>query len=60
MWEQGEVKEFGEPWELLGEMNEASRGGWFRGMVAGTGAENEIKLTQASRELYESRRRNIG
>ncbi|KAF9106139.1 hypothetical protein BGX29_010389 [Mortierella sp. GBA35] len=58
--DQGEVMEFGEPWELLDETNEASRGGWFRGMVAGTGAENEVKLTQAARELYESRRRTVG
>ncbi|KAG0080076.1 Multidrug resistance-associated protein 4 [Podila epicladia] len=41
--DQGQVMEFGEPWELLQLEN-----GWFRGMVAGTGAENEAVLTKPS------------
>ncbi|KAG0084494.1 hypothetical protein BGZ93_001203 [Podila epicladia] len=49
--DQGQVMEFGEPWELLQEEK-----GWFRGMVAGTGAENEAALTKVAKDLWESRR----
>ncbi|KAG0374142.1 hypothetical protein BGX24_010791 [Mortierella sp. AD032] len=54
--DQGEVKEFGEPWELLDEGNEKCCG-WLKGMVAGTGPENESKLRGVAKELYETRRR---
>ncbi|KAF9126806.1 hypothetical protein BGW39_006340 [Mortierella sp. 14UC] len=54
--DQGEVKEFGEPWELLDERNERCCG-WVKGMVAGTGPENEAKLVGVARELYEARHR---
>ncbi|KAI9241284.1 MAG: P-loop containing nucleoside triphosphate hydrolase protein [Podila humilis] len=48
--DQGQVMEFGEPWELL-----QVEKGWFRGMVAGTGPENEAALTKVAKELWESR-----
>ncbi|KAK5829384.1 P-loop containing nucleoside triphosphate hydrolase protein [Linnemannia elongata] len=54
--DQGEVKEFGEPWELLDETSSLNQG-WLKGMIAGTGPENEGKLTRIARELYESRHR---
>jgi ATP-binding cassette subfamily C (CFTR/MRP) protein 4 len=54
--DQGEVKEFGEPWELLDERNEKCCG-WLKGMVAETGPENEAKLVGVAREMYENRRR---
>ncbi|OAQ25700.1 P-loop containing nucleoside triphosphate hydrolase protein [Linnemannia elongata AG-77] len=54
--DQGEVKEFGEPWELLDETSSLNQG-WLKGMVAGTGPENEGKLTRIARELYKSRHR---
>ncbi|KAG0027434.1 hypothetical protein BGZ81_005634 [Podila clonocystis] len=48
--DQGQVMEFGEPWELL-----QLEKGWFRGMVAGTGPENEAALTKVAKDLWESR-----
>ncbi|KAF9904913.1 hypothetical protein EC991_002213 [Linnemannia zychae] len=55
--DQGEVKEFGEPWELLDEENEKCCG-WLKGMVAGTGPENENKLVGVAKEMYETHRRS--
>ncbi|KAF9566218.1 hypothetical protein EC968_003800 [Mortierella alpina] len=52
--DQGQVMEIGEPWELLNE-DFAVGNGWLRGMVAGTGPENETKLRLAAKELWESR-----
>ncbi|KAF9284960.1 hypothetical protein BGZ68_004271 [Mortierella alpina] len=52
--DQGQVMEIGEPWELLNE-SFATGNGWLRGMVAGTGPENEAKLRLAAKELWESR-----
>ncbi|KAF9951457.1 hypothetical protein BGZ72_007038 [Mortierella alpina] len=52
--DQGRVVEIGEPWELLDE-EFAVGSGWLRGMVAGTGPENEAKLRLAAKELWESR-----
>ncbi|KAF9968069.1 hypothetical protein BGZ70_006870 [Mortierella alpina] len=52
--DQGQVMEIGEPWELLNE-DFAVGHGWLRGMVAGTGPENEAKLRLAAKELWESR-----
>ncbi|KAG9073180.1 hypothetical protein KI688_000967 [Linnemannia hyalina] len=52
--DQGEVKEFGEPWELLDETSSLNQG-WLKGMVAGTGPENEGELTRIAKELYDSR-----
>ncbi|KAF8972820.1 Multidrug resistance-associated protein 6, partial [Haplosporangium bisporale] len=48
--DQGQIMEFGEPWELL-----QVEKGWLRGMVAGTGPENEAALTKVAKELWESR-----
>ncbi|KAF9378719.1 hypothetical protein CPB97_009391 [Podila verticillata] len=53
--DQGEVVEFGEPWELLREDKKGSGGGWFKSMVAGTGPENEAVLTKAAKDLWASR-----
>ncbi|KAG0330085.1 hypothetical protein BG004_002186, partial [Podila humilis] len=64
--DQGEVMEFGEPWELLdvpagvetkpdratGQMGQ----GWLRRMVADTGAENEAALRLVAKEQWERRR----
>ncbi|KAF9934457.1 hypothetical protein FBU30_001950 [Linnemannia zychae] len=52
--DHGEVMEFAEPWELLDVKNEKCKR-WFKGMVAGTGPENEAKLTAVAKELYENR-----
>ncbi|KAF8937561.1 hypothetical protein BGZ47_008970 [Haplosporangium gracile] len=56
--DQGEVKEFGEPWELLDDASTLNHG-WLKEMVAGTGPENEGKLTQIAKDLFDSRRRVV-
>ncbi|KAI1315964.1 hypothetical protein EDD11_010603 [Mortierella claussenii] len=53
--DQGRVVEFGEPWELLRNEGEQSGSGWLKGMVEGTGPENEVKLRQAAKEQWERR-----
>ncbi|ORZ08815.1 P-loop containing nucleoside triphosphate hydrolase protein [Lobosporangium transversale] len=63
--DQGEVVEFGEPWELLKDdahngMTSNNKGrGWLKGMVEGTGPENEAKLKQAAKEHWEKHNNSI-
>ncbi|KAG0024690.1 hypothetical protein BGZ81_007625 [Podila clonocystis] len=48
--DHGKVVEFGEPWELLQEDQ-----GWLKGMIAGTGPENEAALTKVAKDLWAGR-----
>ncbi|KAF9970265.1 hypothetical protein BGZ73_007064 [Actinomortierella ambigua] len=52
--DQGEVKEFDEPWVLL--QKPEGPDSWLRRMVADTGAENEAALRKVAREEWERRR----
>ncbi|KAG0267214.1 hypothetical protein DFQ27_008995 [Actinomortierella ambigua] len=51
--DQGEVKEFDEPWVLL--QKPEGPDAWLRRMVADTGAENEAALRKVAREEWERR-----
>ena len=51
--DQGRVMEFDEPWALLNNNDLAQTGGWLKGMVAGTGPENEAALRQLAKEQWE-------
>ncbi|KAG0249504.1 hypothetical protein BG011_009226, partial [Mortierella polycephala] len=53
----GQVVEFGEAWELLNDENVASKC-WLKGMVAGTGAENETTLRLAAKLQWDMRHLN--
>ncbi|KAF9435418.1 hypothetical protein BGZ76_006323 [Entomortierella beljakovae] len=50
--DQGRVVEFGEPWELLNQDPSTGKG-YLRRMVAGTGAESELRLRNTAKEQYE-------